>query len=159
MLTISVDRDRLSTHLKANVTVRSDEYIQAFEARATLAGQPCGRGIGCDLLADEFDEASGYYYDSESGVAYPPEPYRSVSFDVEAAELNTDGEYRISIYVMNKSGVWNDTCILYTKNSESVIDSDGAYILVMRNTTGEDESYTSAYSGKEIDDFITEVLS
>lgn len=151
MLTVSVDRDRISNIFKASVTVSSDESFTAIEARATKTGEAYGRGVGLCLLSDD-DSAS-------DGVVTLSTAVKSYSFDVESSELSSDGEYRISVYVKNESGVWNDTCQLYTSSSDAVVDSNGAYVLVKRNGTGTDASYTSAYSGEDIDNFITEVLT
>lgn len=150
MLNITVDKDRISKTLKASVTVTSDENFTAVEARATKNGSAYGRGVGLCLLSDDAT--------TSDGVVTFASALKSYSFDVESAELETDGDYRISVYVMNEDGIWNDTYQLYTNASEAVIDSNGKYVLAKRNGTGTDTSYTSSYSGEEIDDFITEVL-
>ena len=127
----------------------SDEAVHSYEARATRQGEPFGRGIGYDLLSD--DTASS------NGVVTLTSPLTELTFDIESSELLSDGDYRISIYVMNGDGVWNDTCQLYTSSGEEVKDSDGRNVLVKRED-GTQQSYTSAYSGNEINNFITEVL-
>ena len=151
MLTINTDRNRISNHLKAAVNVSSDENVYAYEVRATKTGQPYKKGTGYCLLADDISVSAG--------VVTLSTPAKSFSFDIEFAELDSDGDYRISVYVMNKDGVWNDTCQLYTSSGEAVKGSDGRYIFAKRNGSGTDESYVSAYSGNVIDSFITEVLS
>ncbi len=149
MLTIQTDRNRISNHFKSAVRITSDEEVYAYEARATRQGEPYGRGIGYDLLSDDTD--------ASNGVVTLSTPSTDLTFDIESSELLSDGDYRISIYVMNADGVWNDTCQLYTASGEAVKDSDGKSVLVKRED-GTQMSYTSAYSGKDMDDFITEVL-
>ena len=144
MLTISIDRNRISTHFKATVTVH-------YEARATKQGQPYGRSVGYDLLSDDAS--------ASNGIVTLSTPVSSFSFDIESSELQTDGDYRISVYVRNKDGVWNDCCQLYTSSSEAVRDSNGAYVLAKCDGSGTDSSYKSAYSGNDINNFVTEVLS
>lgn len=151
MLTISIDRNRISTKFKATVTVQSDEPVYAYEARATRQGQPYGRGVGYDLLSDDAS--------ASNGIVTLSTPVSSFSFDIESTELQTDGDYRISIYVRNKDGIWNDCCQLYTSSAEAVRDSSGAYVLVKRDGSGTDASYTSAYTGNDINNFVSEVLS
>lgn len=150
MLTVTTDRNRISAHFKGTVTVISDVPIMAYEARATKSGEPWGRGIGHDLLSDDAV--------SVNGVVALSAAVKTFSFDIEAEELSSDGDYRISVYVMDPSGIWNDCCNLFTNASQAVIDKNGAAVLAKRNGTGTDESYTSAYSGTEIDNFISEVL-
>ena len=150
MQTISIDRRKISSLFKATVNVQSDEEFCACEARATKTGQPYGKGIGYDLLSDDIS-ASG-------GIVTFGNPVSSFVFDIESPELEADGDYRISVYVMNADGVWNDCCQLYTSSAETVRDSQGAYVLVKRDGNGSDSSYTSAYSGNDINKFVTEVL-
>ncbi|MBO5935663.1 MAG: hypothetical protein J6Q94_09285 [Clostridia bacterium] len=150
MLTISIDRRKISTLFKATVTVQSDEAVYACEARATKTGQPYGKGIGYDLLSDDISVSDG--------IVTFGNPVSSFAFDIESPELEADGDYRISIYVMNADGVWNDCCQLYTSSADAVRDSQGAYVLVKRDGSGSDSSYTSAYSGNDINKFVTEVL-
>ena len=151
MLTINTDRNRISNHLKASVIVSSDENVYAYEVRATKKGQPHKKGTGYCLLSDDISVSNG--------VVTLGTPSASFSFDIEFSELDSDGDYLISVYVMNADGVWNDTCQLYTSSGEAVKGSDGRYILAKRNGSGTDESYVSAYSGNDINSFITEVLS
>lgn len=151
MLTISIDRNRISNHFKATVSVKSDEPVYAYEARATRSGQPFGRSIGYDLLSDDAS--------ASNRIVTLSTPVSTFSFDIESSELQADGDYRISVYVRNEDGVWSDCCQLYTLSSEAVRDSNGAYVLVKRNGNGTDTSYTSAYSGNDINNFVTEVLS
>lgn len=148
--TITADRNKVSPYLKAAVTVVSDSLFYAVEARATKQGEPFGRGIGFDLLSDD-DTAT-------NGVVTFSQGVNTFSFDIEAAELSSDGEYRISVFVRDASGIWNDCGQLYAKNQQAVIDKNGANILAKR-TAGTAENYISAYSGDVINNFITEVLA
>lgn len=151
MLTISIDRKKISNVFKATVTVQSDESVYAYEARAAKTGQPYGRSIGYDLLSDDAS--------ASNGIVTLSTPVSTFSFDIESSELQSDGDYRISVYVRNKDGVWNDCCQLYTSSGESVRDLSGAYVLVKRNGNGTDALYTSAYPGNDINNFVTEVLA
>lgn len=151
MLTISIDRNKISSHFKASVSVVSDTAIDAYEARATLFGAPYGRGVGYDLISDDAAAADG---------AAPLSPAAaSFSFDVEAAELPSDGKYRISVYVRDTNGIWNDCDYLVTKTADAVRDSSGAYVQVKRTSASINTFYQSAYTGDEINNFITEALS
>ncbi len=151
MLTISIDRNRISNHFKATVSVNSDVPVTAYEARATKNGQPYGKGIGYDLLSDDVT--------ASNGVVNLDSAVRSFSFDIESSELDADGNYRIGVYVKNGSGVWNDCCQLCTSASEAVVDSNNDYVLAKRKGDGTDALYKSAYSGNDINNFVTEVLS
>ena len=151
MITITIDRNRISNHFKANVSVNSDVPVTAYEARATLSGERYGRGIGYDLLSDDIAVSDG--------VVNLSTPVNSFSFDVESAELSADGEYRVVVYVKNESGVWNDCCQFCTSASEVIRDSNSAYVLAKRTGSGTDVSYKSVYTGNDINNFVTEVLS
>ena len=151
MVSISVDRSRISTHYKATVTVTSDTPFKAYEARGSLADDKHGRGTGFCLLGDDADAVNG--------VVTLPSAVNTVSFDVESAELcDIDGDYRISVFTMDENGVWDDTCVLLTASDEELFGSDGKKILAKRNGSGADESYMSAYSGEQINNFVNEVL-
>ena len=150
MITVMIDRNRISRHLKATVTVNSDVQITAYEARATKIGSPYGKGIGYDLLADDISAVNG--------VVSTESPVNSFEFDIESAELSADGGYRISVYVKDTNDAWNDCCQLYTASGEAVIDSTGKNVLVKRSGNGTDTSYKSAFTGDNFDDFIAEVL-
>lgn len=54
--------------------------------------------------------------------------------------------------------IWSIKCKLCESRGYFIVDSSGATILLRRNGTGGETVYTSAYSGEEIDNFITEVL-
>lgn len=150
MVSISADTLRISSHVKANVTVTSDTPFNAYEARGYYASDRYGRGIGFCLLSD--DEAA------ENGVAELPVAVNTVSFDVEASELqDTEGVFRIAVFVRDENGVWDDTCTLLTASGETVYGSDGCKILAKRDGSGTDESFGSAYSGAQINNFVNEV--
>lgn len=151
MFTVLIDRNRISNHFKATVSVNSDVPVTAYEARATRTGQPYGKGIGYDLLSDDIT--------ASNGTVTLGTPVNSFSFDIESVGLSSDGDYRISVYVRNESGVWSDCCQLYTSSSEAVKDSNGDYVLVKRVGNGTDGSYKSVFSGNDINNFVTEVLS
>lgn len=151
MLTITVDRNRISPYCKATVNVQSDEPIIAYEARATKSGESFGRGVGYDLLSDDATASNGVVTLSSSA--------KSFSFDIESTELLSDGAYRISVFVKDENDVWNDCSALYTSASQPVRDANGAYVLAKRSGAGTDTSYKSAYTGDQINNFISEVLS
>lgn len=151
---IVIDRYKISSHLKANVNVNSDFEFIAFEVRATKTGEPYMRGCGYDLISD--DTAESYYIDNS--IAYTYEPLKNISFDIESVELAGDGEYRISVYLKNTDGIWNDVCCLYTNTYQLLVDSNGSYVCAQRNATGTDENYISVFNGGEIENFIKEVL-
>lgn len=151
MLTIAVDRNRISPHYKATVNVQSDEPIMAYEARATKSGEAFGRGVGFDLLSDDTS--------ASNGVVTLPSAATSFSFDIESTELAADGAYRVSVFVKDANGVWNDCSALYTSASQPVRDSSGAYVMAKRSGSGTDTTYKSAYTGDQINNFVSEVLS
>lgn len=148
MLTVEVDRQRISSVFSAMVTVRSDELFDAVEVRATKNGDDFGRGIGLCMLCDDLTVSDG--------IVLLDSPVSELTFDVEKNELDTDGDYRISVFVRNESGVWNDCATLMTAAGESVMDQNGAPVLVKREG-GTEENYISAYKGAVIDSFVTEV--
>ena len=100
MLTISIDRNRISNHFKANVSVNSDVPVTAYEARATKINEAYGKGIGYNLLSDDATALNG--------VVNLEMPVKTFSFDIESSKLQADGNYRISVYVRNENGMWKD---------------------------------------------------
>ncbi len=150
MAQVTTDRSSISPYFKATVTVTSETPFYALEARATRVGEPWCKGVGLCLLSDDVTASNGEV--ALNGVT-------SFTFDIESTELNADGNYKISVYTKNADGVWNDTAVLYTSFNEKVKDSTGKDICVKRNGSGTDESYVSAYSGSEINNFIAEVLN
>ena len=151
MISVTIDRNRISSYFKATVNVSSDIPFTAIEARATKIGSGFGRGTGICLLSDDFV--------SSGGVVTLPSAVQTYSFDTEYNELLTDGEYRITVFVRMEDGKWAGGSNLLTSLSDTVYDKNGAAVLVKRNGSGNDESYRSAYTGADIDNFISEVLS
>ncbi len=151
MINVAIDRKRISNYFKATVTVTSDKNFTQVEARATKNGSGFGRGIGICLLSDDAE--------TSNGVVTLPSAVKNFAFDAESGEILTDGEYRISIFVLTEDGIWNDGSALLTSSSEQVYDINGASVLVKRDGSGTDETYISAYSGDVINSFISEVLS
>ena len=100
--TVSVTPDyaKINGSGLSTVSVSTNINAKAFEARATLDGQPYGRGIGTNVISDDVMVDS-------SGVHIFSAPTTSWSFDVAYTEINTDGEYRISVYAMNEDNVWS----------------------------------------------------
>lgn len=151
MLTITVDNTKIGVNKKANVNVYCDnDFFNGIEARATIEGEPYGKGFGYDLLKED--------YGAENGVLTFDDVTDSFNFDVEAGDLGGDGKYRISVYIRNLFNIWNDCCSLYINTNERVKDTGGSYVLVKRDGSGTDEKYISAYTGEEIDYFVSEVL-
>lgn len=151
MVTVTIDRNRISNFFKATVNVTSDKPFVLIEARATKKGSGFGRGVGICLLSDDVTTLNG--------VVTLPSAVKNFTFDAESGEILTDGEYRISIFVLTEDGKWNDGSALLTSLSEEVFDSNGDKVFVKRNGSGTDETYKSAYSGDVINSFISEVLS
>lgn len=151
MINVTIDRNRISEHFKATVTVTSDEAFTKIEARATKKGSSFGKGIGICLLGDDAV--------SSDGVVTFSSAVNSFVFDAESHEIVTDGEYRISVFVLTEDGKWNDGAAVLTAEGESVYDTDGNRIFAKRNGSGTDEAYQSAYSGDDINNFISEVLA
>ncbi len=151
MVNVAIDRNRISNYFKATVSVTSDLSFTAIEARATKKGSGFGREVGICLLSD--DAAAS------DGVVTLPSAVKNFTFDAESSEILTDGEYRISVFVLTDDGKWNDGSLLFTSSSETVYDTNGNKVYVKRDGSGTDEVYTSVYSGAVIDSFIAEVLS
>jgi hypothetical protein len=151
VINVAIDRNRISNFFKATVNVTSDVPFSAIEARATKKGSDFGRGIGICLLSDDAT--------TSDGVVNLPSAVKNYTFDAESNELMTDGEYRISIFVLTEDGKWNDGAVLLTSSAQTVCDKNSDIICVKRNGSGTDETYISAYSGDDINNFISEVLS
>ena len=151
VINVTIDRNRISSRFKATVNVSSDKPFTSVEGRATKKGSAFGRGTGICLLSD--DSAT------TNGVVTLPSAVNNYSFDVECSEILTDGEYRISVFVMTEDGKWNDCSVLLTSADETVYDKNSDVVLVERNGSGTDETYISAFSGDVINEFISEVLA
>ncbi|MBR5232978.1 MAG: hypothetical protein IKW03_02090 [Clostridia bacterium] len=150
MIDITIDRNRISSFFKAEINVTSDVPFTSIEARATKTGSAFGRRTGICLLRDDVTLSDG--------VVNLPSAVNEYSFDAECAEIQTDGEYRISVFVLTEDGKWNDGSVFLSLSGETVVDSDGALIFVKRDGSGTDETYRSAYSGNDYNSFISEVL-
>ena len=151
MIKVTIDRNRISSRFKATVNISADKLFTCVEGRATKKGSAFGRGTGICLLSD--DSAT------TNGVVTLPSAVDNYSFDVECGEILTDGEYRISVFVMTEDGKWNDCSVLLTSADETLCDKNADVILVKRNGSGTDETYKSAFSGDVINEFISEVLA
>lgn len=151
MINVTIDRNRISNYFKATAEVLSDVPFIAIQARATKKGSAFGPGTGICLLNDDTVTVNG--------VVTLPSAVNNYSFDVECSEILTDGEYRISVFVLTEDGKWNDSSVLLTSADETVYDKNSAVVSVKRNGSGTDETYKTAYSGDIINNFISEVLS
>lgn len=91
------NRDEISVNLSCTVTFSVNENFIQFEARATIVGEPYGRGIG--ILINNMEIASPNYYPANTNY----------TFVITSDTLfNQDGQYRISMYAKNQNGVWSD---------------------------------------------------
>lgn len=151
LIDITIDRNKISNHFKATVNVISDIPFTAIEARATAYGAAFGKGIGICLLSDDSSVAGG--------VVTLPAAVKQYTFDAESDELQTDGVYRITVFVQTEDGKWNDGSALYTSSGERVFDFEGASVFAKRDGSGTDDMCTSAYTGDIINSFISEVLT
>ena len=112
----SVSKNRLSSVSgfdSIGVTFSADAAYQAFECRATKAGDNWGVGVG-QLIA--------------SFSATPADTERT--FEIyDDYLLNGDGEYRIGLYVQAADGSWNDTIAFIPSGSTGLITADGLAFL------------------------------
>ena len=100
-INVTTDKSRIGVNGKATATITSNMHCTKFEARATKAGAPKGRGIGIDVLADDVTVDA-------AGVHTLQAPVKTWQFDVEHAELIQDGDYVITVYARNLEGEWGD---------------------------------------------------
>lgn len=151
---ITSSAKKISNKVKSIVNVESEKAMIAFTAKATKVGDLYGRGYGYDLISDDAGAIDG--------IVYFEEPVFSFQFDIESSELfYTEGEYRISIYAKYENGQWSDEYsyyILYTSKNKIVIDQEGRQVLALQEAGNGKESYTSKYTGRQIDDFISRIL-
>lgn len=119
-LTFSVSGNKVSDepgfdHIIVNF--QSDTPYQAFECRATKAGDDYGVGKG-SLVA--------------SFSATPANTQRT--FEVYDDYLvHGDGEYRISLFAQGMDGSWNDNHgFIPSGQTETMLMADGLEFLVMR---------------------------
>lgn len=98
------------------VAFQSDIPYQAFECRATKAGEDWGRGKG--TLIASFSQT-------------PANTQRS--FEVyDDFLVHGDGAYRISLYAQGEDGSWNDNHLYIPVGASSYITADGKEYLCMR---------------------------
>lgn len=118
-LTHSFTRGRLSGNAGADfvaVTFASDTPYQAFECRATLAGEEYGLGRG--TLIASFSQT-------------PANTERT--FEIYDEHLvHGDGEYRISLFAQSEDGAWNDNCPLIPSGAALAFGADGKILLCGR---------------------------
>lgn len=97
-ITFTNDRTTISTKFSCTVKFKVTENFREFEARATIAGQPYGRGIG--ILLMNMSIASPNYYPANTEYTY---------IITDQNLTSGDGTYRISMYAKNTGGIWSDT--------------------------------------------------
>lgn len=97
-ITFANDRTIISTKFSCTVKFKVTENFREFEARATIAGQPYGRGIG--ILLMNMSIASPNYYPANTEYTY---------IITDQNLTSGDGTYRISMYAKNTDGIWSDT--------------------------------------------------
>jgi hypothetical protein len=99
-----------------SVTFESDIAYQAFQCRATKAGEAYGVGVG--TLIASF---------SSTPAATPR------TFEIYDDYLvQGDGSYRISLFAQGTDGAWNDNGAFYTSGTEQVMTADGKQFLAVR---------------------------
>ena len=113
----NIDRNKIGANDFLTVRFTTDIDTGAFEARATLVGEPFGVGIG--LLVGAFST-------TPAGVERV--------FEIYDTELTKgDGEYRISLFAQSAAdGTWNDNHHFWTSDGEPFYTSDGRPFLVVR---------------------------
>ena len=99
------------------VTFSADTAYQAFECRATRAGEAYGVGVG--TLVASFSA-------TPAGIERTFEIY-------DEYLVHGDGEYRISLFVQGEDGSWNDNeGFIPSGESEALLDAEGQVFLSMR---------------------------
>lgn len=98
------------------VAFSSDIPYQAFECRATKAGDEYGVGRGT-LIAS--------FSQTPAGTLRQFEIYDDFL-------VHGDGEYRISLFAQGADGSWNDNYGLIPKESSGLLDAAGKTFLCMR---------------------------
>lgn len=98
------------------VTLSADAQYQAFECRATKAGEEWGRGKG--VLVASFSQT-------------PANTERT--FEVyDDFLVSGDGEYRISLFAQGVDGSWNDNWAFIPSEEDGMTTADGLEFLTMR---------------------------
>ncbi len=98
------------------VTFSSDIRYNAFECRATKAGEDWGLGKG--TLVASFSQ-------TPAGVSRTFEVYDDFL-------AGGDGAYRISLYAQGEDGSWNDNHAFLPSGAGGLTASDGEEFLCMR---------------------------
>ena len=99
------------------VTFSADAEYQAFECRATKAGENWGLGIGPLVAAFSHTPAN-----------------TQRTFEVYDTYLvQGDGDYRISLFVQGMDGSWNDNWgLIPFGDTETMLTADGEEFLVVK---------------------------
>lgn len=119
-LTFSISGSEISDETGFNhitVTFSADAEYQAFECRATKAGDNWGLGMGALVAA--FSQT-------------PANTQRT--FEVyDSYLLQGDGEYRISLFAQGMDGSWNDNWgFIPYGDTATMLTADGKEFLVMK---------------------------
>ena len=119
-LTFSITGSKVSSvsgYDHISVTFSSDIAYQAFECRATKAGENYGRGVGRLIASFSTTPAS-----------------TSRTFEVYDYDLvSGEGDYRISLYAQSEDGGWNDNHAFIPSGSTGMVTADNKTFLCMRS--------------------------
>lgn len=118
-LTFTIDRDRISSvggYRMMTCFFTSDRAYVAFEARATRASDPYGRGVGTLIAA---------FSSTPAGVSRTVEVY-------DTDLVSGEGEYRISLYAQSEDGGWNDNHAFIPVGFTGLNTADNKNFLSMR---------------------------
>jgi hypothetical protein len=99
-----------------SITFASDIAYQAFECRATRAGESYGVGVGA--LIASFSQTPAV---------------TSRTFEIYDDYLTQgDGDYRISLWAQSSDGAWNDGAWFRPAGSANLVGSDGKIFFCAR---------------------------
>ena len=119
-LTFSITGNKISAVSgfdSITVSFSSDAAYQAFEGRATKAGEDWGRGKGA-LIAS--------FSQTPAGTQRTFEVYDDFL-------LSGDGEYRISLFAQAMDGSWNDNYgFVPSGTTKTMLTADGKEFLCMK---------------------------
>lgn len=119
-LTFTISGNKVSSvsgYDHIDVTFSSDIAYQAFECRATKAGETYGRGVGRLIASFSTTPAN-----------------TSRTFEVYDDDLvNGEGDYRIGLYAQSSDGGWNDNYGFIPSGSTGLTTFDGQKFLCMRS--------------------------
>lgn len=76
----------------------------------------------------------------------------------EMFEAKTIENKTVIVGINEAWNAWSNYYQLYTSASEEVVDEDGNYVFAKKSDSDMGDSYKSAYTGSEIDEFVSEVL-